>query len=75
MLKTFRQKHRKLIINTNPIHHISNRDENSYIPVTFLKNTVTTGGKRRPQEKSSTRLQELSFMSNTYFGAIHSDFY
>ena len=60
----------KLIINPNPTHHISNRDENSYISVTFLKNTGRTGGKLRPQDKSSTRLQELSIMNKTYVGAI-----
>ena len=40
-----------------------------------MKNTVRTGVKRRPQDKSSTRLQELSFMNITFFGAIHSDIY
>ena len=60
----------KLIINPNPTHHISNRDENSYISVTFLKNTGRTGGKLRPQDKSSTRLQELSIMNKTYVGEI-----
>ena len=29
--------------------------------------------KTRPEDKSSTRLQELSLMNNTYFGAIHYD--
>ena len=63
----------KLLINLNPTHHISNNDENSYIQVTFLKNTGNTGGKLRPQDKIRTRLQELSPMNNTYFGAIHYD--
>ena len=63
----------KLIFNPNPTHCISNQNENSYIAVTFLKNTGRTGGKLRPQDKSSTRLQELSLMNNTYFGAIPYD--
>ena len=41
--------------------------------MTFLKNAGRTGGKLQPQDKSSTRLQELSLMNNTYFGAIHYD--
>ena len=63
----------KLIINPNPTHHISNSDENSYIPVIFLKNTGRTGGKLRPQDKSCTRLQEFLLMNNTCFSAIHYD--
>ena len=63
----------KLIVNPIPTHYTSNHDENSYIPVTFLKNTGRTGGKLRPQDKSSTRLQKLSLMNNTYFGTIHYD--
>ena len=63
----------KQIDNPNPTHHYSNSDENSYIPVKFLKNTGRTGGKLRPQDKSSTRLQELSLMNNTYFDAIQRD--
>ena len=55
------------------LHQVSKNDKNSYIPVTFLKNAGTTGGKLRPQDKSSKRLQELSLMNNTYFGAIHYD--
>ena len=60
----------KLIISQYPTYHNKN-DENSYIPVPFLKNTGRTGGKLRSQDQSSTRLQELSHMNNTYFGAIH----
>ena len=52
----FRHEHRKSI---NLPNHNSKSDENSNIPVTFLKNTGRTGGKLRPQDKSSTRLQEL----------------
>ena len=57
----------------NLTHHNSKIDKNSYIPVTVLKNTGRTGGKLRPQDKSSTRLQELSLINNIYFGAIHYD--
>ena len=60
----------KLIINPIPTHHISNNDENQ---VTFLKNTERNGGKLRPQDKSSIRLQELSVMNKKYFVAIHYD--
>ena len=52
------------------MHHISNHYENSYISVTFLKNTDE---KLRPQDKISTRSQELSLRKNTFFGAIHYD--
>ena len=62
-----------VIIMPNLTHHISKSDENSFIPVTVLKNTGRTGGKLRPQDKSSTRLQELSLVNNIYFGAIHYD--
>ena len=43
-------------------------DENSYVLVKFQKNTGRTGGKLKPQDTESTRLQELSLMNNTYFG-------
>ena len=57
----------------NLTHRNSKSDKNSYIPVTVLKNTGRTGGKLRPQDKISTRLQELSLINNIYFGAIHYD--
>ena len=60
----------KLFINPHPTHY-SNSNENSYIPVQLLKETGNTGGKIKPQDKDSTRLQELSLMNNTHFGAIH----
>ena len=44
-------------------------DGNSYIPVTFYKNTDNTGGKIPPEKN----YQELLLMKNTYFGAIHYD--
>ena len=49
----------------------STSHEISYIPVKFLKNTGNIGEKIRPQDKDSTRLQELSLMNNTHFGATH----
>ena len=47
--------------------------ENPYVSVKFQKNAGRTGGKLKPQDTESTRLQELSLMNNTYFGAIHYD--
>ena len=49
----------------------STTDKNSYVPVKLQKNTGRIGGKLKPQVKDSTRLQELSLISNTHFGAIH----
>ena len=43
----------------------------SYIPVNFQKRTVQPGGKLKPHDSRSTRLQELSLMNNTYFRNIH----
>ena len=67
-------KTRKLISNPYPTFQIKN-DKNLYIPVTFLKNSGNTGGKLCPQDKGSARLEELSLMNNTCFGAIHYDFH
>ena len=63
----------KLINIQHPTHHLSTNDENSYIPKYLLKNTGRTGGKVKPQDKNSTRLQELSLMNDTYFGAVTYD--
>ena len=41
--------------------------------VKFQKKTGRAGGKLKPQDTDSTRLQELSLMNNTHFGAIHYD--
>ena len=60
----------KVIKNPHARHHTTN-DENPYIPVNLLKNTGNLCGKVKPQDKDSTRLQELSLMNNFYFGAIH----
>ena len=45
-------------------------DENSHVSVQFQKNAGRTGGKLKLQDTESKRLQELSIMNNTYFGAI-----
>ena len=39
------------------------------------KSAGNPSGKLEPYDSKSTRLQELSLMINTYFGAIHSDFH
>ena len=43
----------------------------SYIPVYFRKSTGQPGGKLKPHDSRSTRLQELSLLNNTCFGNIH----
>ena len=48
-------------------------DGNLYVSVKFQKNIGRIGGKLKPQDADSTRLQELSLMNRTYFGAIHYD--
>ena len=48
-------------------------DENSYVSVNFQKNTGRIGGKLKPQDTESTRLQEISLVKSTHFGAIHYD--
>ena len=46
-------------------------DGNPYVSVKFQKNIGRIGGKLKPQDADSTRLQELSLMNRTYFGATH----
>ena len=46
-------------------------DENSYVSVKIQKNAGRIGGKLKPQDTESTRLQELSLMNSTHFGKIH----
>ena len=72
-VKDFNMNTEKLIVIQHPTHHNSIRDENSYIPIRLLKKTGRTVGKLKPQDKSSTRLRELSFMNKIYFRAIHYD--
>ena len=45
----------------------------SYVPVNFHKSKGQPGGKLKPYDGKSTRLQELSLMNSTYFGNIHYD--
>ena len=53
-------------------HHLINEDT-SYIPVNLRKSAGNPGGRLEPYDSESTRLQELSLLNSTYFGAIHSD--
>ena len=46
-------------------------DGNSYVSLKFHKNIGRIGGKLKPQDADSTRLQKLSLMNRTYFGATH----
>ena len=48
-------------------------DENPYLSVNFLKNLGQIGGRLKPQDTDSTRLQELSLMNRKHFGTIHYD--
>ena len=48
-------------------------DGNLYVSVKFQKNIGRIGGKLKPQDADSTRLQKLSLINRTYFGAIHND--
>ena len=61
-----------LIVNPMAKSH-SFTDGNPYVLVKFQKNIGRIGGKLIPQDADSTRLQELSLMNRTYFGAIHYD--
>ena len=62
----------KLKYNPHATHQPLNEGK-SYIPVNILKNAGNSRGKVKPQDTESTRLQELSLMNSTYFGAIHYD--
>ena len=62
----------KLIKHQLATHH-SYTDENSYLSVKFQKNAGRTGGKLKPQDTDSTRLQELSLMKSTIFGRTPDD--
>ena len=68
----FAMKTGKLIIHEMATSRLTT-DENLYVPVKFQKNTGRIGGKLKQQDKDITRLQELSLMNNTHFGAIHYD--
>ena len=45
----------------------------SYVPVNFYKSKGQPGGKVKPYDSKSTRLQELSLMNSTHIGKIHYD--
>ena len=45
----------------------------SYVPVNLYKSTGQPGGKLKPHNSKTTRLQELSLMNSTYFGNFHYD--
>ena len=62
----------KLII-TISYSNLYRKDEQSCIQVTFYKNKGTIGEKLLPENCDSNRLQQLSQMNNTYFGAIIYD--
>ena len=53
--------------------HLAHTLTKTHVSVKFQKNTGKIGGKLKPQDKESTRLQQLSLMNNTHFGAIHYD--
>ena len=59
-----------LVVYDHPLHKGT-----SYIPVNFQKSNGQPGGKLKPHDTRSTRLQELSLMNNTFFGNIHYDIY
>ena len=62
----------KIIFNPYATRHPIS-EGTSYIPVNFQKSTGQPGGKLKPHDSRSTRLQELSLMNNTFFGIIHYD--
>ena len=62
----------KIIKEPHATHH-PQIEGTSYIPVNLLRNTGNTQGKIKPQDTDSSRLQEVSLMNNTYFGANHYD--
>ena len=68
----FDMKTGHLFVNPMATSH-SPTDGNPYVSVKFQKNIGRIGGKLKPQDADSTRLQELSLMNRTYFGAIHYD--
>ena len=61
-----------LIVDPMATSH-SPTDGNPYVSVKFQKNIGRLGGKLKPQDADSTRLQELSLINRTYFDAIHYD--
>ena len=71
--ESFDMTTRKLKYTPNITHHPLN-EGTSYIPASKPpKNTGNPCGKLKPRDTESTRLQELSLINNTNFGAIHFD--
>ena len=70
----FDMKTGHLIVDPMATSH-SLTDGNLYVSVKFQKNIGRWGGKLKPQDADSTRLQDLLLMNRTYFGAIHYDIY
>ena len=62
----------KLINSPHPTYRKKKRQKFIH-PSKFSEKLRKTGGKLCPQDKGSTRLQELSLINNTYFGAIPYD--
>ena len=61
-------------IKYNPyVTHQPINEGTPYIPVNLHKNAGNSRGKVKPQDTESTRLQELSLMNSTNFGAIYYD--
>ena len=63
----------KTNVERTPLPYQNLKNEKLFIPVIFYISTGNPGGKLRPEDKDSTRLQELSLMNNTYFGAIRNN--
>ena len=55
------------------MQHISHSATKIHTFQYTAKNTGNNGGKIKPQDKDSTRLQELSQKNNTYFGTTNYD--
>ena len=64
----------EIIQDPHATHHLLN-EGTSFFPVNLFRYAGNTRGKIKPQDTESTRLQKLSLMNNTYFGATHHDIY
>ena len=62
----------KIKFDPNATSHPIN-EGTSYVPVNFYESKGQPGGKLKPYDSKSTRLQELSLMNSTHFGNIHYD--
>ena len=70
--KVFDMKTGKMNFDRTSHLYQNRKDEKSYILVTFYESPGNAGGKLCPEDKDSTRLQELSLKNNIYFGAIRN---